>query len=180
MVSLVAESLVAGELPGQKECESGVAKSCIGYSIELLKAGRAPESEKLLRKMCDKNDADGCLALAAFHKPADAEAYFGKSCVKSPKNCNDMFLFLGYRGDQKYTAKLASTACTAGHKVACDIAKNADKNAVDAAIQGPEMIKEIEPKITATRNQNRKKKIDYDLEKFSLQKMEQEIMLKSH
>jgi len=177
-VFIFAELSIARERPSQKECESGVAKSCLLYSVDLIRAGRGAESEKLLRNMCDKDVAEGCLGLAVFYRPPDAEAIFGKSCVKSPKICNDMLLSLGYRGDPKYAAKLATSACTAGYRAACEIAKSPDKNTIKRAIQGPEMLKDIEPKITAVRNKNSKRPVDYDLEKFGFAKMEQEILTK--
>jgi hypothetical protein len=117
--------------------------------------------------------------LAAFHKPADAEKLFGPSCPKSPKMCNDMLQVLSEFRDDAFTIKLAQAACKAGYSIGCDVAKRPDKNSVIAATQGPEQIKEIEPKMTQIRKQNAKKRVDYDLEKVTDAQMTKEILAKT-
>lgn len=179
VVNLKSTAILANDATSQKSCDTGDTRGCLRYSIQLLHQGRKPESEKNLKDLCSKKVDDGCLVLAVFHKPADAEKLFGPSCPKSPKTCNDMFQVLSQFRDDNYTVKLAQAACKSGYSVACDVAKRPDKNSVIAATQGPEQIKEIEPKMTQIRKQNAKKRVDYDLEKITDAQMTKEILAKT-
>ncbi len=172
-------AILADDANDQKSCDSGDTRGCLRYSIQLLHQGRKPDSEKNLKDLCSKKVDDGCLVLAVFHKPADAEKIFGPSCLKSPKSCNDMFQVLSEFRDDAFTVKLAQAACKAGYSIGCDVAKRPDKNSVIAATQGPEQVKENEPRMTQIRKQNAKKRVDYDLEKITDAQMTKEILAKT-
>jgi hypothetical protein len=178
-VTFKPTAILANDANSQKSCDTGDSRGCIRYSMQLLQQGRKPESEKTLRDLCNKKVDDGCLALAVFHKPADAEKLFGPSCLKSSKTCNDMLQILSQLRDQAFTVKLAQSGCKAGYTVACDVAKRPDQNSVIAATQGPEQIKEIEPKMTQIRKQNAKKPVDYDLQKITDAQITKEILAKT-